>query len=206
MQAAKEAVKEFIHRDQKHDTEVRETFNPAITKERIIQKEIEESTTAIDRERHQDHYQTRIQPIEDHTVLPEQHKHNILPVEHRERRNFDDAESHMFKSTREALPVERTQVEGTTVASEHAHHHVYENVQPVIEREVVQPAVIHTTRQIHEKIVHEPSFHPPTVQPKMTLDEYKRAGGVLDGKKETRDWFEEMCSGMMIALVIKGSS
>jgi len=197
MQAAKEAVKEFIHRDQKHETEVREIFKPAVTKEVVHKKEIEEAVTAIDRELHQDHYQTRIQPIEDHVVLPEEHRHNVLPVEHREIKKVNEAEVKRkleeerlrFQSTREVLPTERAHVEGSAIAGEHAHHHVYEMIQPVIEREIIQPTVIHTTRPIHEKIIHEPTFHPPTIQPKMTLEEFKRAGGILDGGRETRDVF-----------------
>lgn len=95
-----------------------------------------------------------------------------------------------FKSTREVLPVEHIRVEGSTVTGEHAHHHVYEQVQPIIEREIIQPAVIHTTLPIHERIEHAPTFHPITIQPKMTLEEYRRAGGVLDGKAETINIFE----------------
>lgn len=203
-------------RDKKHDTEVRETFNPAVTKEVVIPKETEETTIAVDRELHQGHYQTRVQPIEDREVLEEEHRVNVLPVENRIHRDVDDelvkrrleeevrlpiphlnpqhyihAQQKMqFKSTREVLPVERTRVEASTVTGEHAHHHVYEQVQPVIEREIIQPAVIHTTVPIHERIEHAPTFHPITVQPKMTLEEYRRAGGVLDGKAETVSIFK----------------
>lgn len=77
-------------RDKKHDTEVRETFHPAVTKEIIIPKETEETTIAVDRELHQGHYQTRVQPIEDKEVLEEEHRHNILPVENRIQRAVDD--------------------------------------------------------------------------------------------------------------------
>lgn len=197
---------------------MRETFNPAVTKERIIPKETEERTIAVDRELHQGHYQTRIQPIEDREVLEEEHRHNVLPVENRVQRNVDDElvrrkleeevrltlnpinysyrnHTHVpqrmqFKSSREVLPVERTRVEASTVTGEHAHHHVYEQVQPIIEREVIQPAVIHTTVPIHERIEHPPTFHPVTIQPKMTLEEYRLAGGVLDGKSEKVNIFE----------------
>lgn len=188
-----------------------------MTKETIIPKETEERTIAVDRELHQGHYQTRVQPIEDREVLEEEHRHNTLPVERRVHRDVDDelvkrrleeevrlptllnlisnnytyAQQKMqFKSSREVLPVERIHVEGSTITGEHAHHHVYEQVQPIIEREIIQPAVIHTTVPIHERIEHAPTFHPITIQPKMTLDEYRRAGGVLDGKAETINMFE----------------
>ncbi|KAH0610618.1 uncharacterized protein H6S33_012145 [Morchella sextelata] len=198
MQSMKNAAKEFISRDKKHDTEVREAFNPAVTKEVIIPKETEETTIAVDRELHQRHYQTRVQPIEDKEVLPEEHRHQVMPVETRVTKDVDEdlvrrrleEEKLKFKSTREVLPVEHTNIAGATITGEHAHHHVYEQVQPVIEREVIQPAVIHTTVPIHERIEHAPTFHPVTVQPKMTLEEYKRAGGVLEGRNETIDMFE----------------
>ena len=76
------------------------------------------------------------------------------------------------------------------IAGEHVHHHVHETVQPVIEREVIQPSVIHTTKPILEKIEKEPTFHPATVQPTMTLEEFKRAGGTLEGREERREVFE----------------
>lgn len=69
---------------------MRETFNPAVTKEVIIPKETEETTIAVDRELHQGHYQTRVQPIEDREVLEEEHRHNVLPVENRIQRDVDD--------------------------------------------------------------------------------------------------------------------
>lgn len=69
---------------------MRETFSPAVTKEVIIPKETEETTIAVDRELHQGHYQTRVQPIEDKEILDEEHRHNILPVEQRIQRDVDD--------------------------------------------------------------------------------------------------------------------
>lgn len=60
----------------------------------------------------------------------------------------------------------------------------------MIEREVIQPTIVHTTIPIHERIEYEPTFHPPTVQPKMTMEEFRRAGGVLDGRAEICDTFE----------------
>jgi hypothetical protein len=88
------------------------------------------------------------------------------------------------------MPLERTTTSAGTIAGEHVHHHVHEQVQPVIEREVIQPSVIHTTVPIHERIEHAPTFHPATVQPRMTMEEYMKAGGTLDGKPEVRDLFE----------------
>jgi hypothetical protein len=199
MNAAKEAAKNFLHRDKKHDTEVREAFKPAVTKETIVPIEKVEEVVAVDREIHQDHYQTRIQPIEDKVYAPEKHQHVVAPVIHREHHegshNPDlvkqklNSEIEQLKSTTTVLPTTKTKTEAGVLQAEHVHHHVYEVVQPVIEREVVQPTVVHTTVPVHEVIHHEATVHPATVQPKMTLEEFRRAGGVLEGKPEIRDVF-----------------
>ena len=93
-------------------------------------------------------------------------------------------------STTTVLPTTHQKVNVGTVQGEHIHHHVYEEVVPVIEREVIQPTVIHTTIPIHERIEHEPTFHPATVQPKMTMEEFLRAGGTLEGRGGVREHFE----------------
>lgn len=197
MDAAKDAAKKFLHRDRHHETEVRESFAPAVTKETVVPVEKVEEVVAVDREVHVDHYQTRIQPIEDKVVAPERHEHHVAPVVHRERKLGDhehvhhklQQETENLRSTTTVLPTKHERIEGPVLQAEHIHHHVYEKVQPVIEREVIQPTVIHTTVPIHEKIVHEPTIHPPTIQPKMTLEEFRRAGGSLEGKPEVRDVF-----------------
>lgn len=198
LQSAKNAAKDFLRRDQQHNTEVREIFKPAVVKEVVKPVESETVTTAVDREIHRDHYQTRIQPVEDRVVTEERHHHKVLPVETIEKSHGKDheikarlqEEATRFRSTKEVLPTQHETVASGVVAGEHVHHHVHETIQPVIEREVIQPTVIHTTKPIHEKIEHEPIVHPPTVQPKMTLEEFQRAGGSLEGKPEIREVFE----------------
>jgi hypothetical protein len=101
---------------------------------------------------------------------------------------FEQAQQ--FQSTSTVLPTARGNVESVTIQGEHIHHHVHERVQPVIEREVVQSTVVHTTIPVHERIEHEPTFHPATVQPKMTMEEYRRAGGILEGRGEICERFE----------------
>ena len=76
-----------VIRNRKSDTEVREIVNPAITKETVIEENREQKVTAVDRELHQDHYQTRVQPVIDKKVLPEEHVHRTVPVEYREHKH-----------------------------------------------------------------------------------------------------------------------
>ncbi|RPB22789.1 hypothetical protein L211DRAFT_788094 [Terfezia boudieri ATCC MYA-4762] len=188
----------LIRAERKSDTEVREVVNPAITKETVIKENRETTITAVDRELHQDHYQTRVQPVVDRQILPEEHLHKQAPVEYKEHRHHKgdeirralEEERSRFKSTREVLPTKHTVEAGDTVVGEHHHHHVYETVQPVIEREIIQPIITHTTIPIHERIEKDPSFHPKTIQPVMTMEEFLRAGGTLEGRAERVDLFE----------------
>jgi hypothetical protein len=83
---------DISHRDKQHDTEVREIYNPAVKQETIRPTETEEQTTAIDRELHQDHFQTRVQPVEDHVQEETKHSHKVLPVQHREQHHGKDDE------------------------------------------------------------------------------------------------------------------
>ncbi|KAF8463081.1 hypothetical protein BDZ91DRAFT_732453 [Kalaharituber pfeilii] len=191
-------IQPVIHSERKADTEVREVVNPAITKEVVIEENREKKVTAVDRELHQDHYQTRVQPVLDKKILPEEHVHRSLPVEYKERKHHKqeeirralEEERSRFQSTREVLPTRHTVESGETVIGEHHHHHVYEMVQPVIEREVIHKVVTHTTVPIHERIEKDPSFHPKTIQPVMTMEEFLRAGGTIEGRAERMDIFE----------------
>ncbi|KAI5780355.1 hypothetical protein DFH27DRAFT_341322 [Peziza echinospora] len=186
--------------NRKSDTEVREIVNPAVTKEVVLEENREEKTTAIDRELHQDHYQTRVQPVVDKKILSEEHMHRAAPVEYRERKHSKESEADIkraleeersrFQSTREVLPTQHVTEDAGTVVGEHHHHHVYETVQPVIEREVIQPTVTHTTIPVHEHIEKDPSFHPKTIQPVMTMGDFVRAGGSTEGRPERMDIFE----------------
>ena len=204
------------HKDHQHDTEVCEVFNPAVTKETVKPVETVQETIAVDREVHQDHHQTRIQPVEDHVRHDDKHEHNVLPVEYRDQRHGKDAEiqrkldtevspvlhapqpaplivfsqARQFLDSSTTLETSHKKLSSSTMSGEHVHHHVHEKVQPVIEREVVQPTIIHTTVPIHERIEHEPTFHPATIQPKMTMEEFRNAGGTLTGRAEACDLFD----------------
>lgn len=172
------------------DTQVEEIVNPAVVKEKIRPTEKERTDVEFQRELHQDHYQTRVQPVVDREVLPEEHVHRTLPTEYRERRagnkdevdNLLNKERQEFKDSRTVLPGDKRTEEGRVVAEESRHHHVHEIVQPILEREVIQPTVVHTTQPIHERIEKDATFHPKTVQPTMTLEEFQAAGGTLDGR------------------------
>ena len=58
---------------------------------------------------------------------------------------------------------------------------VHEHVQPVVEKEVIQPKVVHTTVPIHEVHNATAQHHGTSTLPGKTLEEFKAAGGILDG-------------------------
>jgi hypothetical protein len=63
MEKAKQTVSKFLSSDGKHDTTVDQDVRSAVTEEHIRPHRHENVTTAIDKEVHQDHHQTREQPI-----------------------------------------------------------------------------------------------------------------------------------------------
>jgi hypothetical protein len=86
------------------------------------------------------------------------------------------------------------------VEGEHVHHHgmikvssprfptvfnppsiVYENVQPVVHKETIQPEVVHTTVPIHEIHRAEAEYHGTSVLPMKKMEEFTAGGGNLTG-------------------------
>lgn len=197
MEKAKQAVSSFLSKDGKHDTTVHETVNPAVVNEHVTRTQHEDAQKVIDREVHQDHYHTSVQPVKDKEILPEQHTHNQAAVETRQFNHGDDShirqrlenEKQQFRSTREVGDVHTSQSQGRDVVGEHIHHHVHENIQPVIQKETVQPSVVHTTIPVHEIHHNEAKHHTASALPAMSIDEFKRNGGTLSGREERRDQF-----------------
>jgi len=197
MDKAKAAVSSFLSRDGKHETTVHETVNPAVRNERVVRTENENVQAAVDREVHQDHYHTSVQPIQHQEILPESHLHNLAGVEEREFRHGDsdhvrhrlEEERAQFKSTRKVGDIQHTTVESPTVAGEHIHHHVHETIQPVIQKETIQPSVVHTTIPVHEVHHNEAKHHAVSSLPAISMSEYKSQGGVLGGREERTDAF-----------------
>merc|ERR1712098_271761 len=148
MQAAKDAVHKFTSK-RGHDTTVDENVTGAVTKENIRPHQHEERTQALDREVHQDHYHTTVQPVSHQEQLPEKHTHNLIPTEHREIRHEDpnhsksQAAAHLaqFQSGSTTHETTRSAENKATVAGEHVHHHVHDTVLPAVPKEPIQPQV-----------------------------------------------------------------
>lgn len=112
---------------------------PAVEHTHVKKEHETREQTFVDKEKHQDHYHTTIQPLKDSEVLPEKHEH-IQETEHRSINNDDgaakakaDADRAGFESTSEQKEFE-SQTKEPTQVKEHVHHHLHETVQPVIEK------------------------------------------------------------------------
>ncbi|RMZ92218.1 hypothetical protein DV736_g534, partial [Chaetothyriales sp. CBS 134916] len=191
MDAAKAAINK-ITSGHGHKTTVDEVVRPAVTQERVKPYRHEEFTQAVDREVHQDHYHTTVQPVSHKETLPEKHTHNLLPVEHKEIQHDSNdeakakasAELARFKDSSTVHRTKHTQEVAPTTVGEHVHHHVHETVVPVIQKETIQPEVVHTTVPVHETHHTASQHHGISALPTKTLDEFNRAGGSLAGSKE----------------------
>lgn len=198
MEKAKAAVSEFLHKSGHHDTTVHENVAPAVVHENINKTRHDEATTIVDREVHQHHHHTTVQPINDREILPEQHHHHMGGVEHREHHHGNDEaikarlerEATQFKNTRTEGDIRETNSVAPTIGGEHRHHHVHETIQPVIQKEIIAPSVIHTTVPIHEVHHNEAKHHAASALPAITMAEFKKSGGVLNGREERMDHFE----------------
>jgi hypothetical protein len=131
MDKAKAAVSEFVGRSGKHDTTVDERQNRAVQHEEVQPVRHENITTAVDREVHQDHYHTTVQPIKDREVLPEKHSHQMAGVQHKEFEHSNpsevkarlDREAQQFKDTSTTRNTQHTQAVAPSVEGERVHHH-----------------------------------------------------------------------------------
>lgn len=92
MEAARAAVSKFTQ-SRGHHTDVDEVVNPAVVSETIKPHRHEEVQEAVDREVHQHHYHTTVQPIAHQETLPEKHAHNLLPTVEKTFRHDNEAET-----------------------------------------------------------------------------------------------------------------
>jgi len=125
--------------DRDVDTTVDSEVEPAVEHTHVKKQHETREQTFVEKEKHQDHYHTTIQPLKDSEVLPEKHDH-IQEVEERSI-NLEDgaaeakseADRAGLESTSEQKQFESKTQEPTQV-EEHVHHHFHETVQPVIEK------------------------------------------------------------------------
>lgn len=143
MDAAASAVGKFLNQAGDKDTTVEQDVAPAVEHDTITKKHETKEQKVIDKERHQDHYHTTVQPLKDREVQDTKHDHEQAPTEYRKVDNDakrDDVKAqaasdrNQYKdSTIEGMRHEKTTKEGDVVG-EQVHHHLHETIQPVIEK------------------------------------------------------------------------
>lgn len=74
----------------------------------------------------------------------------------------------------------KTSTSAAAVEGVHTHHHVHQHVQPVIQKDVIQPEVVHTTVPVHEVHHEAPVHHETTMLPAMTMDEFRSSNKGVD--------------------------
>jgi hypothetical protein len=90
-----------------------------------------------------------------------------------------------IQDQQKVLPTERTTVDGGVNTKHLAHHHIHESIQPVIQRQTDQPSVVHTTQNVHEHITDRPIVHDQTVEPTLSINQFKDKVGHLTGGHST---------------------
>lgn len=92
----------------------------------------------------------------------------------------------------EIIRIEGKKTSSTTapLVGEHIHHHVHETIQPIVNKRTLEPHVIHTTIPIHEVHHNAAIFHATSSLPVLSMADFKRQGGVLNGREERLDSFE----------------
>lgn len=116
---------------------------PAVEHETVKREHETREQTVVDREKHQHHYHTTVQPLKDQEVKPEKHDQEVAPTQYREVNNDHeganvkaqvDRDQAAFKNTTEQGVTKETKTDEGKIVGEHVHHHLHETIQPVIEK------------------------------------------------------------------------
>ncbi|RDW92662.1 hypothetical protein BP5796_02056 [Coleophoma crateriformis] len=183
---AKRNVHKTVDADRDVDNTVEAEVAPAVEHTHVKKQHETREQKFVEKERHQDHYHTTVQPLKDTEVKAEKHDHT-QETKHKSI-NHDDggakakAESDRagFKSTSEEKQSE-SKTQEPTQEEEHVHHHLHETIQPVIEKEVIEPSVTHKRVDVKEKIQEPSEHHGVTTKSAIPVEEFKKK---LDGQKQ----------------------
>lgn len=112
---------------------------PAVEHTHVRKEHETREQKVVEKEKHQDHYHTTIQPLKDNEVQAE--KHDYTQQEEHRNINRDDGTAKAqaardlagLEDKRDEEQIEIETKEKTKV-NEHVHHHLHETIQPVIEK------------------------------------------------------------------------
>lgn len=128
--------------DKDADTEVDRDVAPAVEHETVKRQHETREQTVVEKERHQDHYITTVQPLKDREVQETDHDYEQAETQYRnvdhnannEAKQHHEEQQAGFHDEHVEENSETKTNEGEVVGAEHVHHHLHETVQPVIEK------------------------------------------------------------------------
>ncbi|CAG8984169.1 hypothetical protein HYALB_00008171 [Hymenoscyphus albidus] len=168
------------------DTTVEGEIKPAVEHTHVKKQHETREQTFVEKEKHQDHYHTTIQPLKDSEIIPEKHDH-VQETKHKSINKDDNkaaakakADQAGFESTHDEKKFE-SKTKEPTLQDEHVHHHLHETIQPVIEKEVIVPSVTHKRVVVKEKIQEPAEHHGVTTNSTMSVEDFKNK---VDGDKK----------------------
>ncbi|EME47043.1 hypothetical protein DOTSEDRAFT_41561 [Dothistroma septosporum NZE10] len=174
------------------DTTIEQEVAPAVEHETVKKEHETREQTVIDRERHQHHYHTTVQPLKDREVEATEHVHEQAATQERVIDKDDegdqikarvDAREGAFSDKTVEAATKETKTDEGEVVGEQVHHHLHETIQPVIEKETIVPSVTHKTIPVHEVINEATKDHGVTKKEAISVDEFKHN---LDGEASTK--------------------
>jgi len=178
-------VKDLLTSGKGHTTTVDSNIQPEVVHETVKPIEQIETVKNVVEERDIHHHQHRILPVVDRAQAETKHESVNLGTEHRHHeQKMADADRarlqqmhHAVKDEQVVAPTERhvTEIGGAT--KELVNHHIHETIQPVIEREVVAPTVVHQQATVHHHIHEKPVVHDQTVEPTLSMSEFQSKFG-----------------------------
>lgn len=125
------------------NTVVEKEAAPAVEHETVKHQHEVREQEVVDRERHQHHYHTTVQPLKAREVEPEEHDHETAATQYRNTDKGDhaagekaglDADGSAFESTSKNVELQEKHTTDKAQVNEETKHHYHETVQPVIEK------------------------------------------------------------------------
>ncbi|OBT49221.1 hypothetical protein VE00_00100 [Pseudogymnoascus sp. WSF 3629] len=161
------------------DTTLESEVSPAVEHRHVKKQHETREQTFIHKDKHQDHYHTTIQPLKDTETLPEKHdrtqetRRRSINNDHGDAKKKAEAGRSGFKNTTDQEQSE-TKTKEPTKEDVHIHNHWHETVQPVIEKEVIDPSITHRRIDVEENIQEPAKYHGVTTNAAISAEEFKK--------------------------------
>ncbi|ELR03436.1 hypothetical protein VC83_07202 [Pseudogymnoascus destructans] len=165
------------------DTTLESEVSPAVEHRHVKKQHETREQTFIHKDKHQDHYHTTIQPLKDSETLPEKHdrtqetRRRSTNNDHSDAKKKAEAGRSGFKNTTDQEQFE-TKTKEPTQEDVHIHNHWHETVQPVIEKEVIDPSITHRRIDMEQSIQEPAKYHGVTTNAAVSAEEFTKKHNV----------------------------